>query len=71
MSPGCFTNFTTNSGPTTLDPDYALAMFNLGGVYWNDGDLIAAARVWRLAIQKFPDHALAAEVREMLPLLTP
>lgn len=55
----------------TLDPDYDFAMFNLGGVYWNDGDIIAATLVWRQAIAKFPDHALAAEVREMLPLLTP
>lgn len=54
-----------------LDPDSALAMFNLGGVYWNDGDLIAATRVWQLAIEKFPDHDLVAEVRERLPLLFP
>ncbi|MGF7156274.1 tetratricopeptide repeat protein [Novosphingobium gossypii] len=52
-----------------LDPDYDIAMFNLGGVHWNDGDLIAAARVWRKAIERFPDHALAAEVRDRLPLL--
>lgn len=55
----------------SLEPDYDLAMFNLGGVHWNDGDLIAAMRVWRQAIEKFPDHALAAEVRERLPLLMP
>jgi len=55
----------------TLDPDYDLAMFNLGGVHWNDRDLVAATRVWRRAIEKFPDHALAAEVREMLPLFMP
>ncbi len=54
-----------------LDPDYDLAAFNLGGVHWKDGDLIAAMRVWRQAIEKFPDHALAAEVRERLPLLMP
>ncbi|WP_199498912.1 MULTISPECIES: tetratricopeptide repeat protein [Mesorhizobium] len=55
----------------TLDPDYDFAMFNLGGVYWNDGDLIAATRVWRQAIEKFPDHTLATEVRERLHLLMP
>ena len=55
----------------TLNPDYDLAMFNLGGVYWNDGDPIGATRVWRLAIEKFPDHALAVKVREMLPLIMP
>lgn len=52
-----------------LDPDYDLAMFNLGGVHWNGGDLIAATRVWRQAIKKFPDHALAADLRERLRLL--
>lgn len=52
-----------------LDSDYDLAMFNLGGVHWNDGNLIAASRVWQQAINKFPDHALAAEVRERLPML--
>lgn len=52
-----------------LDPNYDLAMFNLGGVHWNDGDLIAAERVWRQAIEKFPEHDLAAEVRDRMPLL--
>ena len=46
-----------------LDPDYSLAMFNLGGVYWNDGKLTAARQVWRRAIEKFPNHELAEEVR--------
>ncbi|WP_260009068.1 tetratricopeptide repeat protein [Leisingera sp. M527] len=54
-----------------LDPHYDLAMFNLGGVHWNNGDLIEAARVWRQAIEKFPDHTLAEEVRKILPLLMP
>lgn len=52
-----------------LDPDYDVAMFNLGGVYWNNGDLVAAARVWRQAIDRFPDHALAADIRARMPLL--
>lgn len=52
-----------------LDPDYDVAMFNLGGVHWNEGDLVAASRVWRQAIERFPDHALAAEVRDRLPIL--
>jgi tetratricopeptide (TPR) repeat protein len=54
-----------------LDPDYDLAMFNLGGVHWNGGDLIAATRVWRQAIKKFPDHALAADLRDRLTLVLP
>ena len=52
-----------------LDPEYDLAMFNLGGVHWNNGDLIAAAEVWRRAIEKFPDHALADEIRARMLLL--
>lgn len=52
-----------------LDPDYDLAVFNLGGSYWKRGDLIEATRVWRLAIKKFPDHDLAVKVREMLHLI--
>ncbi len=51
-----------------LDPDYDLAIFNLGGVHWNDGNLIAARQVWRRAIERFPDHELAEEVRARIAL---
>lgn len=51
-----------------LDPEYDLAMFNLGGVHWNDGNLIAAKQVWRRAIEKFPDHELVEEVRARITL---
>jgi hypothetical protein len=44
-------------------------MFNLGGVHWNDGDLISATRTWRRAIEKFPDRALAEKIRARMPLL--
>ena len=52
-----------------LDPQYDLAMFNLGGVHWNNGDLVAAAEVWRPAIKKFSDHALAEEIRARMSFL--
>ncbi len=52
-----------------LDPDYDLAMFNLGGVYWNDDDPIAAMQVWRRAIEKFPVHPLAEEIRARMAFL--
>lgn len=52
-----------------LDPDYDLAMFNLGGVHWNNGDLISATKAWRRAKEKFPDHALAEEIRARMPFL--
>lgn len=36
-----------------LNPDYALAMFNLGGTHWNAGDHPAAVRIWSAAIARF------------------
>lgn len=51
-----------------VDPDYDLAMFNLGGVHWNTGDPITAAQVWRRAIEKFPDHPLTGEIRSRVAL---
>ena len=51
-----------------LDPDYALAMFNLGGVYWNSGDRKQALLIWRKAVEQFPDHELTARLRSELPL---
>ena len=46
-----------------LDPDYALAMFDLGGTYWNSGDFKRASQVWKAAIARFPNHELAIKVR--------
>ena len=51
-----------------LDPDYALAMFNLGGVYWNIGDQERALLMWRRAVEQFPDHELTARLRSEFPL---
>lgn len=52
-----------------LDDDYDLAWFNLGGVYWNSGDVAAAASTWKEAIRRFPAHALSARLRRDLPHL--
>lgn len=52
-----------------LDPDYALAMFNLGGVHWNGGDRAEAAKVWRVAVERFPNHELADKLRLVVPFL--
>ena len=52
-----------------LDPDYALAMFDLGGTFWNSGDFKQASQVWKAAIARFPDHELAAKVRRDFPQL--
>jgi len=52
-----------------LDPDYALAMFDLGGAHWNSGDAATAAKVWASAIARFPDHELSAKLKRDFPLL--
>ena len=52
-----------------LDPDYDLAMFNLGGVLWNSGDREQALLTWRRAVEQFPDHELTARLRSDLPVL--
>jgi tetratricopeptide (TPR) repeat protein len=52
-----------------LDSDYALAMFELGGAYWNSGDFKQASQVWKAAIARFPDHELAARIRRDFPRL--
>ena len=51
----------------SLDPAYALAMFNLGGVYWNSGDRERALPIWRRAVEQFPDHELTAQLRSEIP----
>jgi len=51
-----------------LDPAYALAMFNLGGVYWNSGNREQALLIWRKAVEQFPDHELTARLRSELRL---
>jgi tetratricopeptide (TPR) repeat protein len=51
----------------TLDPDYELAMFNLGGVCWNHGPKTEAISIWRDAVKRFPSHRLAEKLRRDLP----
>ena len=46
-----------------LDPEYDLAMFNLGGVYWNHGPKSEAIRLWKEALKRFPSHRLASKLR--------
>ncbi len=50
-----------------LDPNYDLALFNLGGVHWNSGEKIVALAIWTTAIDRFPDHELAAKLRREMP----
>ena len=51
-----------------LDPNYDLAMFNLGGVFWNSGDREQALLIWRRAAEQFPEHELTAKLRRELSL---
>ncbi|MCA1334997.1 tetratricopeptide repeat protein [Pseudooceanicola marinus] len=51
-----------------LDPEYDIAMFNLGGVLWNEGEIVAAEDVWLRAVEKFPNHELVEEVLAILEL---
>jgi tetratricopeptide (TPR) repeat protein len=47
----------------TANPNYDLAWFNMGGVHWNAGVRQEASRVWTAAVERFPDHELAARLR--------
>ncbi len=51
-----------------LDPEYDLAWFNLGGLYWNSQKTTQAVAIWRQATEKFPDHELTAKLRRDFPL---
>jgi tetratricopeptide (TPR) repeat protein len=52
-----------------LNPDYDLAWFNLGGIYWNSRDIARATETWRTAMSRFPDHELASKLRREMPVL--
>ena len=49
-----------------LDPEYAPAMFELGGVHWNSGDQAKAKEAWSVACGRFPDHELVSQVKALL-----
>jgi tetratricopeptide (TPR) repeat protein len=49
-----------------IDPDYARAMFNLGGALWNSGEQREAIEVWSEALSRFPDDPLSGRVRKLL-----
>ena len=52
-----------------LDPDYEVAMFDLGGVHWNNGDFAQAKDVWNAAVDRFPNHDLSVKVQRDFPFL--
>jgi tetratricopeptide (TPR) repeat protein len=52
-----------------LDPDYDLAWFNLGGIYWNLRDFARARDTWSEAIARFPQHEQARKLQRDVPFL--
>lgn len=52
-----------------LDPDDAVAMFDLGGAHWNSGNAATALDIWTAAIERFPNHELSAKLERDLPSL--
>lgn len=50
-----------------LDPNYAIAMFDLGGAYWNLGEHDKALKTWVDASERFPDDE---HVDKVLAFLT-
>jgi len=51
-----------------LDPNYPEAWFNLGGLYWNQGNTKKAEATWKVAMDKFPNHELCSQVRNLLQI---
>lgn len=50
-----------------IDPGYDLAMFNLGGVLWNQGLRSEASLIWAEAVERFPNHELAKKLKREFP----
>jgi len=46
-------------------------MFNLGGVHWNSREKIEALGIWKAAIDRFPDHELAAKLQRDMRVFFP
>ena len=51
-----------------LDPNYDLALFNLGGLLWNHRSKAEGITVWSDALTKFPSHPLSEKIRNQLPM---
>jgi tetratricopeptide (TPR) repeat protein len=50
-----------------LDPEYALALFNLGGAFLKIKDIENAMATWSEAIRRFPSHELSAKLKKDFP----
>ena len=52
-----------------IEPSCDLALFHLGGLYWNRREYQKAKTIWIQAIKQFPDHELVPQARERLKLI--
>ncbi|ENB9457366.1 tetratricopeptide repeat protein [Morganella morganii] len=46
-----------------------LALFNLGGLYWNSRNYDEASRVWKLAVAYYPEHEFSLKIRKDVPFI--
>lgn len=53
----------------SLNERNELALFNLGGLHWNNNNLEEAGRVWKLAVKFYPEHELAHKLRSDIPFI--
>ncbi|MCX8289822.1 tetratricopeptide repeat protein [Enterobacter pseudoroggenkampii] len=53
----------------SLNEKNELALFNLGGLYWNSRNYDEASRVWKLAVEYYPDHELSHKLRKDIPFI--
>lgn len=53
----------------SLNEKNELALFNLGGLYWNSRNYDEASRVWKLAVEYYPDHELSHKLRRDIPFI--
>ncbi|HGP3622392.1 TPA: tetratricopeptide repeat protein [Yersinia enterocolitica] len=53
----------------SLNEKNELALFNLGGLHWNNNNLEEASRVWKLAVKFYPEHELTHKLRSDIPFI--
>ncbi|MBD1229384.1 tetratricopeptide repeat protein [Xenorhabdus griffiniae] len=53
----------------SLNEKNELALFNLGGLHWNNDNLEEASRVWKLAVMFYPEHELAHKLLRDIPFI--
>ncbi|MDY4366534.1 tetratricopeptide repeat protein [Pectobacterium brasiliense] len=53
----------------SLNEKNELALFNLGGLHWNNNNFEEASRVWKLAVMFYPEHELAHKLRSDIPFI--